>query len=307
MQDGFHAYKGFHADPRSARVNTTQRRHAKLSLRRSRSVGAVLFMTLCVRVMIASEFMPVSLLTPVAAEVSITEAHTGEDCGVRRVRRPHEFVNSGATARFGRRPVLLSLTVVTMLSGVFVAAAPTFATFMVGHAVLGVAGRRVLIHVNSNPLRLVSAERVSGALVVLNGGNVLAPTVAAPFGSYADSLIGMRGAFLSVVPFGAGNAAVAGREPAGDPSRPKCRLEQRARSAALSASRTRHDGHELLFMSQFALFTYLRPYLETMTTVEISMLSLLLLVIGLAGLLGNSLLARCLGLVSTPASVAWSA
>lgn len=40
-------------------------------------------------------------------------------------------------------------------------------------------------------------------------------------------------------------------------------------------------------MGQFALFTYLRPFLETVTQVSVSTLSLLLLVIGVAGFIGT--------------------
>jgi predicted MFS family arabinose efflux permease len=50
----------------------------------------------------------------------------------------------------------------------------------------------------------------------------------------------------------------------------------------------------LLFMGQFALFTYLRPFLETVTQVDVSALSLLLLVVGVAGLIGTSLIGRVL-------------
>lgn len=43
----------------------------------------------------------------------------------------------------------------------------------------------------------------------------------------------------------------------------------------------------LLFMGQFALFTYLRPFLETVTKVDVSTLSLMLLAVGVAGLIGT--------------------
>ena len=46
----------------------------------------------------------------------------------------------------------------------------------------------------------------------------------------------------------------------------------------------------LLFMGQFALFTYLRPFLETVTGVDVSTLSAILLVVGVAGLLGTYLI-----------------
>jgi predicted MFS family arabinose efflux permease len=50
----------------------------------------------------------------------------------------------------------------------------------------------------------------------------------------------------------------------------------------------------LLFMGQFALFTYLRPFLETVTGVSVTTLSLLLLLMGLAGVVGTYLVSRLL-------------
>jgi predicted MFS family arabinose efflux permease len=50
----------------------------------------------------------------------------------------------------------------------------------------------------------------------------------------------------------------------------------------------------LLFMGQFALFTYLRPFLENVTHVDVSALSLLLLVVGVSGLIGTSLIGTLL-------------
>ena len=46
----------------------------------------------------------------------------------------------------------------------------------------------------------------------------------------------------------------------------------------------------LFFMGQFALFTYVRPFLETVTRVDVSTLSLVLLGIGIAGVVGTSLI-----------------
>ena len=50
----------------------------------------------------------------------------------------------------------------------------------------------------------------------------------------------------------------------------------------------------LFFMGQFALFTYLRPFLETVTLVNVSGLSLLLLAMGVSGLLGTLLIGSVL-------------
>jgi predicted MFS family arabinose efflux permease len=46
----------------------------------------------------------------------------------------------------------------------------------------------------------------------------------------------------------------------------------------------------LFFMGQFALFTYLRPFLETVTHVDVSTLSFLLLITGVTGVIGTLLI-----------------
>jgi predicted MFS family arabinose efflux permease len=43
----------------------------------------------------------------------------------------------------------------------------------------------------------------------------------------------------------------------------------------------------LLFAGQFALFTYLRPFLETVTRVDVATLSLIPLGLGVAGMVGT--------------------
>jgi predicted MFS family arabinose efflux permease len=50
----------------------------------------------------------------------------------------------------------------------------------------------------------------------------------------------------------------------------------------------------LFFLGQFALFTYLRPFLEAVTHVDTSTLSALLLVLGVFGLVGTSVIGRIL-------------
>ena len=51
----------------------------------------------------------------------------------------------------------------------------------------------------------------------------------------------------------------------------------------------------LLFMGQFALFTYLRPFLEFVPGYSVSALSLVLLLMGVAGVAGTWCISRLLG------------
>src|SRR4051794_15820977 len=101
--------------------------------------GAVFALTLCVSTLIASEFMPVSLLTPIATDLHLTEGQAGQAISVSGIFAVMTslFV-SAATARIDRRTLLLWLTVLMIISGVIVALAPNFAVLVVGRALVGV-------------------------------------------------------------------------------------------------------------------------------------------------------------------------
>jgi predicted MFS family arabinose efflux permease len=143
-------------------------------------------------------------------------------------------------------------------------------------------------------MRLVPADAVPRALALLNGGNALATTIAAPLGSFLGQYIGWRGAFFCVVPLAA--IALAWQ------FFTLPRMPVRERSSGLAAFRILRRPQvplgmlavALFFMGQFALFTYLRPFLETVTGVDVSTLSLMLLGLGLAGLAGTYAIGRAL-------------
>src|SRR5436305_13601341 len=102
--------------------------------------GAVLALPLCVSTLIASEFMPVSLLTPIAADLHLTEGQAGQAISVSGIFAVlTSLLVSAATGRLDRRTVLLSFTLVMIASGTIVAFAPNFLVLMVGRALLGVA------------------------------------------------------------------------------------------------------------------------------------------------------------------------
>jgi predicted MFS family arabinose efflux permease len=143
-------------------------------------------------------------------------------------------------------------------------------------------------------MRLVKEEEVPRALGLLNGGNALATTIAAPLGSFLGQFIGWRGAFFAVVPLA---ALTFGWLFVSLPSMPSERTVRGG--SVLRVLRRPHvpagmTAVALFFLGQFALYTYLRPFLETVTRVDVSTLSLILLLMGGAGLLGTWLIGRVL-------------
>jgi predicted MFS family arabinose efflux permease len=253
--------------------------------------GAVFALTLCVATLIASEFMPVSLLTPIAADLHITEGRAGQAIAVSGIFAVvASLLISRATRGIDRRIVLLSLTLVMMASGLIVALAPNETIFMAGRALIGIVIGGFWSMSAATAMRLVPESQVPRALAIFNGGNALATTIAAPLGSFLGQYIGWRGAFLSVVPLAA--LALAWQfltlpsMPAGDDSRS---------GSAFEILRKPKVGLGMIavaffFMGQFTLFTYVRPFLEAVAHVSVSTLSSLLLMMGAAGLLGTSLI-----------------
>jgi predicted MFS family arabinose efflux permease len=257
--------------------------------------SAVFALTLCVATLIASEFMPVSLLTPIANDLRVSEGRAGQAIAVSGIFAVLTSLGiSGATRGIDRRLVLLVLTIVMAASGVMVALAPNEAVFMAGRALLGVVIGGFWSMSAAIVMRLVPEHDVPRALGLLNGGNALATTIAAPLGAFLGQFIGWRGAFFSVVPLAALTLAWL------FVSMPAMSSARNERSGTVFRVLRRSQvplgmvAVTLFFLGQFALFTYLRPFLETVTRVSVTTLSVILLVMGVAGLLGTWLIGLAL-------------
>lgn len=256
-----------------------------------KSWGAVFAMSLAAFVLVASEFMPVSLLTPIAADLHITEGQAGQGISVSGLFALFtSLLIASVATRVDRKPLLLSLTLLMILSGTVVAFAPNYWVFMIGRALIGVAIGGFWSLSAATAMRLVPDDQITRAMAIVNGGNALATVVAAPLGSFLGALIGWRGAFLCIIPV-AVVACVwllfslpAMKSQSGSGTGNVFRL-MKSIPVALGMVAV-----SVFFMGQFMLFTYLRPFLETVTHVSVSMLSLMLLVLGLAGLAGTFLI-----------------
>ncbi|MFC4456664.1 MFS transporter [Deinococcus sonorensis] len=253
--------------------------------------GAVLAMTLCVATLIASEFMPVSLLTPIGADLHMTEGRAGQAIAVSGFFAVvTSLLIASVTRGIDRRTVLLSMALLMILSGAMVALAPNPLIFMAGRALLGVVIGGFWSLSTATLMRLVPHGDVPRALGLLNGGNALATTIAAPLGSFLGQYVGWRGAFFAVVPLGVLTLVWLFM------SLPPMPSERDARGGSVFRVLRRPQvslgmlAVTLLFLGQFALFTYLRPFMETVTRVDVSTLSLLLLINGAGGLLGTVLI-----------------
>uniref|UniRef100_UPI0004A26FC2 MFS transporter n=1 Tax=Franconibacter helveticus TaxID=357240 RepID=UPI0004A26FC2 len=102
--------------------------------------GAVFSMALGVVVLIASEFMPVSLLTPIAQDLAISQGQAGQAISVSGLFAViTSLLNTPLTGCLDRKKVLLTFTLLLTFSGLAVTFAVNGLMFMAGRALLGVA------------------------------------------------------------------------------------------------------------------------------------------------------------------------
>ncbi|WP_377156329.1 MFS transporter [Roseateles sp. UC29_93] len=258
--------------------------------------AGVFAMSLCVFALIASEFMPVSLLTPMAADLGVSEGVAGQGLAISGAFAVLASLSVASLAgRRDRKALLLGLTALMCLSGGIIALAGNFATYMAGRALIGVVVGGFWSLSAATTLRLVPTSKVPRALAILNGGNALATVLAAPLGSYLGSVVGWRGAFFCLVPISLlalvwlwiSLPALPAQGQATRNANPVRLL--RVGRVALGMLAV-----GVFFSGQFALFTYLRPFLETVTRVHAAQLSAILLVIGVAGLAGTLLIGAVL-------------
>ena len=275
--------------------------------------SGVFAMTLCVFALIASEFMPVSLLTPIASALHVSEGWVGYGIAISGAFAVLTSLCIGrVVGALNRKTLLLGLTALMGISALVVALAPNYLTYMLGRALIGVVIGGFWSMSVAVAMRLVPAVQVPKALAIFNGGNALATVVAAPLGSHLGDAFGWQGAFFCLVPI----AVIAFVwQWVSLPSLPALRVlgGAKASGGSLGASpgSDTGSGHVLMllrkpvvalgmltvgvfFVGQFALFTYVRPFLENVTGVDVPTLSVLLFAMGVAGFIGTALVNRVL-------------
>jgi predicted MFS family arabinose efflux permease len=250
--------------------------------------GAVLSMALCVAMLIASEFMPVSLLTPMAAGLNATEGQTGQAISVSGLFAiAASMLVTTVAGRLDRKWALVAMTALMLLSLVLVAAAPNFAMLMPGRALLGICIGGLWALATAVIMRLVPAADMPRALALMYGGQAIAAAFAAPIGSYFGGLLGWRAVFWMLVPIVAVNLAW---HLISLPSLPaRGRQDFRGMIGLLARPHFRRGliAAMLSWGSAFTMFTYLRPFLEQVTGADVAVLSMLLLLLGCAGFAGT--------------------
>lgn len=237
---------------------------------------------------VTAEFLPASLLTPMAADLGVSVGAAGQAVtATSLVGIVAGLATAIVTRSIDRRVVLWLLTVLLIVSNLMAATASNMTMLLLARVLLGISLSGFWSMAAATAMRLVPAEALPRAISLVMSGVSIATVSAAPIGAYLGDLWGWRNVFLLAAVVAAAVLAfqmltLPRLPPLTSPDvrtllvlmrRPNVRLVVIAIVVTIS-------GH-------FSGFTYVRHFLEQVPVLPVTAISLVLLAYGVGGFFGN--------------------
>ncbi|MRW87098.1 MFS transporter [Pseudoduganella sp. FT26W] len=255
--------------------------------------------------LVTTEFLPVGLLPAIAAELHVTEGVAGMMVTVPGIVAAFAAVLvTIGIGKTDRRYVIWGLTATLLLSNLIVAFSHSFPLVLAGRALLGVGvgGFWALGPALSTRLAPGSEAR---ALSMIFAGVSIGTVAGVPAGALIGDLYGWRTAFHAGSAVAVLVLLTQMRLLPSLPARQSITFSHLPELLRVPKARLGIFITLLIFIAQFAAYTYITPFLAQVTQLDAKTISTLLLVYGAAGLAGNviggKILARSVraGLVTT--------
>jgi DHA1 family purine ribonucleoside efflux pump-like MFS transporter len=237
---------------------------------------------------VTAEFLPASLLTPIATDLGVSVGAAGQVVtATSLVGIIAGLATAIVTRAMDRRVVLWLLTVLLIISNLLSATASNLMILLFARALLGISLSGFWAMATATAMRLVPPDALPRAIALIFSGVSIATVSAAPIGAYLGDLWGWRNVFLLAAVVGAvvlvfQMLTLPRLPPLTSPDvgtlfvlmrRPSVRLVMIAIAVCIS-------GH-------FAGFTYVRHFLEQVPKLPVTAISLVLLAYGVGGFFGN--------------------
>ena len=266
------------------------------SISRAPQWPAVFSLFMGVTSLIAAEFIPISLLTPMAHDLGVTEGMAGQTVttvGVFAVLA--SLLLAPLTRTIDRRLVLLTFSVLLVLSNILVAMASTYPLLLMGRGILGVCVGGFWSMASAVTLQLVPAKDVPRALSIVYAGVSVATIISLPLASWLGLTLGWRQVFLLAAGLGGAALILQWRTlpalPTGQGNsfrNMRALCQQRWVMSGMGATVLSYGGYHVFF-------TYLRPFLEHDLGLLSDSLALTLLLFGMANCMGTCVAGALLG------------
>ncbi|UVK95857.1 MFS transporter [Pseudomonas atacamensis] len=238
--------------------------------------------------LLTAEYLPASLLTPMALDLGVSEALAGQAVTVTAVVALFAgLLVPGLTRSLDRRLVLLGFSALMIASNLLVALSSSLAVLLIMRILLGIALGGFWSMAAAVAMRLVPAALLPRALSIIFSGIAVGTVVAVPLCSYLGGQFGWRSAFFAAAAVGVVTLVFQMFTlPSLAPHRPS-RLRTVLEVLLRPGIAVGMFGCVLVHTGHFALFTYIRPFLESTTGVGPQTLALMLLGFGVANFAGT--------------------
>ncbi|CAI1908621.1 Inner membrane transport protein ydhP [Serratia entomophila] len=237
-----------------------------------------------------AEFIVVGVLPAIADDLHVSLAAAGKLVGLYAlalaIGTPLAVLG---LARFPRKAVLLGLVALFFAGNLLSALSASYAMLLVGRMVTAIAHGSFFAIGATVASRLVPKERAGSAIALMFSGLTLAMVIGVPAGSLLGNGMGWRLPFfavalLSVIAWAATLKWLPAL-PALEPGKASTQLSALFQPAILAMMSVTILG----FGASFAVFTFITPILTNISGFSSHGASLLLIVFGMATLIGNHL------------------
>jgi predicted MFS family arabinose efflux permease len=250
--------------------------------------AAVLSLAMGVFGLVTAEFLPASLLTPIAADLGVTNGAAGQTVTATAVIGTFAGIFMPILTRnLDRRLVMWSLTSLLVVSSLLAAFATDLAMLLGARLLLGVGIGGFWSMMAAMAMRLVPERLLPRALSIVFTGVSVATVSAAPVGAYLGDLFGWRTVFVLSAAIGVLTLLIQLVTLPSLPPQSKPNLGTLAQLLRRPSIRLVLATILITISGHFAGFTYVRPFLEQVPALKIEMISLVLLAYGVAGFFGN--------------------
>ncbi|WP_405806999.1 MFS transporter [Streptomyces sp. NBC_01187] len=237
---------------------------------------------------VTTEILPIGLLTSIGSSFTVSDGMAGLMMTMpgilAAVSAPLVTV---ATARIDRRRMLCTFILLLAMANFLAAAASNYWLVLVSRLLVGIVIGGFWSIGAGLASRLVPAESVGRATAIIFSSVPLGSVLGVPLGTFVGDVAGWRMAFvvmgvLTVAVFAALLLVL-----------PPLPCEKATRLAVLGGTlrsvNTRFAlvATFLLVIAHFGAYTYITPFLEQITQVSSSLITVFLLVYGAAGIVGN--------------------
>ncbi|WP_106399431.1 MFS transporter [Actinocorallia populi] len=242
--------------------------------------------------LVASEFLPASVLPAMAADIGVSEGVAGLAVAATAIAGAVTAPSIAVLLpRTDRRTVLVGLLLASVVANLAVAAAPNFAVLLLGRLVLGIAIAGYWSFAFGAGTHAVPGRdnTVSTSIAL---GVTLATIAGVPLASLVGDEVGWRAVFAGAAVLSALSALAVARTLPPVPAHPSAGFTMLRRAVANRRLMTGVLGVVLVAFGNFAAYPYIRVVIEE---VDRGSTTWLLLAWGVGGLVGNLAAGRFAG------------